>query len=311
MAGALGRRRHRPSRQTPGAGRGRAHRRTRDHQQPVPEPRPSGRGRRPGRGRLRVRACRSPTSSPDPAATSSWRSGGTPECPVATAGWTSSGGSRRTGRLARTIDEVPDPVAARREPSLQLVGRSRADEVASEVDLAALQRRGRPADRSTGEPRRSHGAVRRRARGRHGGRRPAHARAPRLHRQVRRPRRPDPRGAGTCPPDGGHRRRRAVPARPARRSGSGRSCWPPATARTTTGSSCRSRSADGTFRQTRGVTDAPGVYVVGQRFQHRRDSGFIAGARHDAPADRAPPDGRRGADGRRPARRPAPERSSA
>ena len=40
--------------------------------------------------------------------------------------------------------------------------------------------------------------------------------------------------------------------------------------------------ADGTFRQTRGVTDAPGVYVVGQRFQHRRDSGFIAGARHDA-----------------------------
>jgi putative flavoprotein involved in K+ transport len=30
------------------------------------------------------------------------------------------------------------------------------------------------------------------------------------------------------------------------------------------------------------VTGAPGVYVVGQRFQHRRDSGFIDGARHDA-----------------------------
>ena len=28
-----------------------------------------------------------------------------------------------TGRLARTIDQMPDPVAARREPSLQLVGR--------------------------------------------------------------------------------------------------------------------------------------------------------------------------------------------
>jgi putative flavoprotein involved in K+ transport len=42
--------------------------------------------------------------------------------------------------------------------------------------------------------------------------------------------------------------------------------------------------ADGTFRQTRGVTDAPGVYVIGQRFQHRRDSGFIDGARHDAHA---------------------------
>ncbi len=41
---------------------------------------------------------------------------------------------------------------------------------------------------------------------------------------------------------------------------------------------------DGTIRQRRGVTAAPGVYVVGQRFQHRRDSGFIDGARHDARA---------------------------
>jgi putative flavoprotein involved in K+ transport len=40
--------------------------------------------------------------------------------------------------------------------------------------------------------------------------------------------------------------------------------------------------ADGSIRQHRGVTAAPGVYVVGQRFQHRRDSGFIDGARHDA-----------------------------
>jgi putative flavoprotein involved in K+ transport len=39
---------------------------------------------------------------------------------------------------------------------------------------------------------------------------------------------------------------------------------------------------DCSIRQHRGVTPAPGVYVVGQRFQHRRDSGFIAGARHDA-----------------------------
>ena len=32
-----------------------------------------------------------------------------------------------TGRLARTIDEMPDPAAARREPSLQLTGRTDAD----------------------------------------------------------------------------------------------------------------------------------------------------------------------------------------
>ena len=39
---------------------------------------------------------------------------------------------------------------------------------------------------------------------------------------------------------------------------------------------------DGFIQHDRGVTAAPGVYVVGQRFQHRRDSGFIDGARHDA-----------------------------
>ena len=39
---------------------------------------------------------------------------------------------------------------------------------------------------------------------------------------------------------------------------------------------------DGSIRQHQGVTLAPRVYVVGQRFQHRRDSGFIDGARHDA-----------------------------
>ena len=41
---------------------------------------------------------------------------------------------------------------------------------------------------------------------------------------------------------------------------------------------------DGAIRQHRGVTAAPGLYVVGQRFQHRRDSTFIDGARHDAAA---------------------------
>jgi putative flavoprotein involved in K+ transport len=40
--------------------------------------------------------------------------------------------------------------------------------------------------------------------------------------------------------------------------------------------------ADGSIRQHRGVTPAPGLYVVGQYFQHRRDSGFIDGVRHDA-----------------------------
>src|SRR6185312_16189144 len=41
-------------------------------------------------------------------------------------------------------------------------------------------------------------------------------------------------------------------------------------------------ATDGTIQQYRGVTPADGIYVVGRRFQHRRDSGFIHGARYDA-----------------------------
>ncbi len=41
---------------------------------------------------------------------------------------------------------------------------------------------------------------------------------------------------------------------------------------------------DGEIRQYRGVTPVAGLYVVGQRFQHRRDSDFIDGVRHDAAA---------------------------
>src|SRR3954447_9604870 len=47
-----------------------------------------------------------------------------------------------TGRLARNIDEVPDPVAARREPSLQLVGGSGTERSAPDIDLDLLQARG-------------------------------------------------------------------------------------------------------------------------------------------------------------------------
>jgi putative flavoprotein involved in K+ transport len=38
----------------------------------------------------------------------------------------------------------------------------------------------------------------------------------------------------------------------------------------------------GEILHRRGVTPAPGLYVLGQRFQHRRDSTFIDGVRHDA-----------------------------
>jgi putative flavoprotein involved in K+ transport len=38
----------------------------------------------------------------------------------------------------------------------------------------------------------------------------------------------------------------------------------------------------GEIRQHRGVTDVPGVYVLGMRFQHHRDSNFIDGVGRDA-----------------------------
>ena len=38
----------------------------------------------------------------------------------------------------------------------------------------------------------------------------------------------------------------------------------------------------GEIKQYRGVTPAPGLYVIGLRFMHRRNSQFIDGARHDA-----------------------------
>lgn len=39
---------------------------------------------------------------------------------------------------------------------------------------------------------------------------------------------------------------------------------------------------DGLIAQRRGVTEVPGLYVVGQPMQHRRDSTLIDGARHNA-----------------------------
>ena len=40
--------------------------------------------------------------------------------------------------------------------------------------------------------------------------------------------------------------------------------------------------SSGEIVQRRGITPVAGLYVLGQRFQHRRDSNFIDGVRHDA-----------------------------
>jgi putative flavoprotein involved in K+ transport len=186
-----------------------------------------------------------------------------------------------TGRLARTIDDVPDREAARRETSLQLVGRRDQDARNSDLDLLVLRSRGVRllgrlngvagtvasfaadlADRVAEADLRMHrfldGVD-------------AYVERVGLSREVSPGVRPLPldlpdpvrqldlaaENIGTVLVAAGYR-----PHYP----------WlhVPVLA------------ADGSIRQHRGVTSVPGLYVVGQYFQHRRDSGFIDGVRHDA-----------------------------
>ena len=189
----------------------------------------------------------------------------------------------RTGRLGRTIDEVRDRAAARNEPSMQLVGHNEPDRFVADLDLPSLAGQG---VRVTGRLRaldagiasfqdnlvasvaesdqRMHrflDAV------------DDHVRRSGLASEVWAPVRPRP----FLPDD--------VPARLDLRA-EGIS-----TVLLATGYRPHHpwldvpvKAADGSIRQHRGITPASGLYVVGQRFQHRRDSGFIDGARHDAEA---------------------------
>ncbi len=187
----------------------------------------------------------------------------------------------RTGRTARTIDEVRDPEAARSEQSLQLVGRPGHDH--DDLDLATLQSRG---VRLTGRLETLSGrtatfaddlahhvtaadqvmlrfldAV------------DEHIDRTRLTAEVWPAHRPTP-----------------VVVRPAplrlnlAEEGIGTVLLATGFTPDHSWLHLPIHDPDGRIRQYRGVTDAPGVYVVGQRFQHRRDSGFIDGARHDVRA---------------------------
>jgi len=181
-----------------------------------------------------------------------------------------------TGRLARTVDDLADPVRARQEVSLQVVGRDDLD-----VDLVALRDRGvrlvgrlQELDGDSlvldgGLPARAAEADRAMHRlldsfdayaDRCGLGRELHPRTrPRDVAADPGPSRLDLRaeGIGTVVLAAGHRPDHSWLGVPV-------------------------TGPDGGIRQYRGVTAAPGLYVVGQRFQHRRDSGFIDGARHDA-----------------------------
>lgn len=187
-----------------------------------------------------------------------------------------------TGRLARTIDDVANPSAARHEPSLQVVGRDvSAPDAGSDLDLSTLARRG---VRLVGRLQELDGdsvvlgpdLPERTAEADLALRHlldsfDRYAAQSGLDRELLAPTRPRPvapapgpgrlsltaERIGTVLLAAGHRPDHSWLALPV-------------------------TGPDGAIRQHRGVTAAPGIYVVGQRFQHRRDSSFIDGARHDA-----------------------------
>lgn len=187
----------------------------------------------------------------------------------------------RTGRTARTIDEVADPDAARSEPSMQLVGRRGHQSGPRDLDLGTLQARG---VRLAGHL---------------------------VEAQGQRVGFADDLRDSVGRADNRMHRFLDVVDRHIEDSGLVSEVWPAERPRTValqgnptsldltaegigtvllaTGYSQSHpwlklpiTAQDGSIRQDRGRTEAPGVYVVGQRFQHRRDSGMVDGARHDA-----------------------------
>ncbi|MET0524506.1 MAG: NAD(P)/FAD-dependent oxidoreductase [Nocardioides sp.] len=183
-----------------------------------------------------------------------------------------------TGRLARTIDTMPDPRAARREPSLQLVGGPGLPE---DLDLALLQDRGvRLVGRVAGVTRGTVDLVDDLGE--------AVADADRRLRQLLESldyfARCNQWDHELLPSE---RPRPVVAGPPARRidlTAERIGTIVVAAGYDPDHPYLRVPVADGDghIRQVCGRTAAPGLYVVGQRFQHRRDSGLIAGARHDA-----------------------------
>ena len=240
--------------------------------EPLPQPRPARPGRRARRRRLVVRACRSPTSSTGPGATSSSPSAGTPGCRAATAAWTSSGGWRAPAVWPGPSTRSPTPRPPAGRPSLQLVGRGDPD---ARHARTSTWPRCRPA--ASGWPDASRWSP---AAGRGSGATWPPASPPPTRRCSACSTASTSSSTGSgwrarcwetrpAPTDRGPRRARAPrPARGGHRHRAGGRRLPPGAPL----AAAADHHADGSLRQHRGVTAAAGFYVVGQRFQHRRDS---------------------------------------
>ena len=183
----------------------------------------------------------------------------------------------RIGRFDKTIDEVPDPEQARSEGSIQLIGRPDH----RDVDVGTLQTLGvRLAGRlrrvagsqvefapdlaattSASDSRLNHtlADIDR------------HIVAAGLEAEVTAPERPTPLRDTT-----------GVDQLDLTGAGISTVVWATGFRRSYPWLDVPVLDGAGEIRHRRGVTPVPGLYVLGQRFQHRRDSNFIDGVRHDA-----------------------------
>ena len=177
----------------------------------------------------------------------------------------------RIGWLSQTIDAVPDAGRARREPRLQLVGRPGED-----LDLGVL------ADRGVRLVGRVAGGEGRRLRLRDDLQANVAASEVRLDRLLRHIEVAAGRRVGrddVRPVDVGPAARSTLDLRAA---GITNVVWCTGQHPSYPWLHLPVHDSTGAIRQRRGVTAVPGLYVVGTKFQHRRDSTFLDGLRHDA-----------------------------
>ncbi len=179
----------------------------------------------------------------------------------------------RIGTFARTIDEVSDPARARAEGALQLVGRPDH----RDVDLPALQRLGvRVAGRLTGVD----GGSLRFADDLATTTAAADERLDGLLAKIETHIASNGLGDEVLPAQSPARLRTVEPLD--RLDGVSTIVWATGFRRSYPWLQVPVIDGRGEIIQRRGVTPVEGVYVMGQRFQHRRDSNFIDGVRHDA-----------------------------
>jgi putative flavoprotein involved in K+ transport len=182
----------------------------------------------------------------------------------------------RTGALDRDVEQVPNLAAARAEPSLQLVGTS----AARGVDLGVLQAVG---VRLAGRLLALDGTVARFADDLGVTVAAAQDRLARVLGEIDRYAAATP-DAAAGPPDPPP----VIPVPPTpstvdlRRTGISAVIWATGFRPSYPWLAVPVLDRDGLIRHRRGVTEAAGLYAIGLRFQSRRNSTFIDGARHDA-----------------------------